>query len=114
MAVCVSCLGEGRTRDGRGAVSRDAMVRPAAPAAAALLLLLAVILPLGSAWLLEGLVGSWVVPDVQGGHKKRTEPERTEPLQLPPEEQDQESDEHVPLSEYTVACGNETCIRDVT
>ena len=64
-----------------------------------LAVLLVVVAPsVSSGWLLEGLVGSWVVPDVQGGQRKRTEPERTEPLQLP-EEQEQETSEHVPLSE---------------
>ena len=64
-----------------------------------LAVLLVAVPPLGSGWLLEGLVGSWVVPDVQGGQRRRTEPQRTEPLQLP-EEQEQEDTEHAPLSEY--------------
>ncbi|XP_043206009.1 uncharacterized protein LOC122372628 [Amphibalanus amphitrite] len=65
--------------------------------AAVTVLLLAAVLPaLCSGWLLEGLVGSWVVPEVHSGQRKRTEPERTQPLQLP-EEYDQEPAEDLPL-----------------
>ncbi|XP_037072347.1 uncharacterized protein LOC119093492 [Pollicipes pollicipes] len=52
-------------------------------------------LPATSGWLLEGLVASWVVPDVQAGDRNRVQPKRTQPLQLP-EEKEQEPMEFVP------------------
>jgi len=57
---------------------------------AAVLCAVLVCAPPATGWFLEGLVASWVVPDVQGTEagRRRGEPERTQPLQLSEEQED--------------------------